>query len=734
MASPISPLDVLPSDVLDHIAFYVAVAEPRGPPCPLLPLLTTSSRIHYHLSIANNSHLYARIFRANFDHHAPARRFCEEATYSSALASQLVHYSRALFHIKQADIHSPTLLNDFYRLFALSIENDGRNARLLQWAALPQFLQRYIRHRLWAYRADSNGWPLESPENSFALWLYFFSLDQQTLAQQSEQDRHHFLFLLRPFAFYNFRYPPFLVPDNHVHLPLAAHPTLYHDHSAITPHGFYPLYRSPDSLKHSFEHFGRRIAVAEPPIGLVAKLLYIALHERYSIVIPDLIPRDRHEANALNVGGPTIADYQEFASHTAVHFPDPGHSSWRDDHNEEDGRIADTRAWTIDGKGESARHDNDWERWRGCLDPWDATRTKGPVYTPGSLSGFWTGQYLVPDVENYHVAMNSATFIPRLEHPAVKASVVPLFFRLREHHCVSPAVPLPHTEVRDNDPLDEGVMNAYFPRGFPDAYLGLPGSFSDIRRDGVLRLRQRGTTQEYVYETYVEGRANSHDEATCEMCRDEAEGKRAARMAEVGEQRESSVPPSEGSVGDVSDSDYESEAEDHVDRVRRDVQSALGDHVDLEELIDDVSRQGDCSDDSASFCDTASDGGTEIINTCSGVLDIIVTGETLPHHALAWGDFRIYGRVRSWDGLVVLVRAPIWDGPGLPPHDTFIFRGYVVAGRNLVGSWRHVTGNIHSIPLEGPFVVSKRDAREGEEGARGDEDAAQGPDDGGLQT
>ncbi|TBU54198.1 hypothetical protein BD310DRAFT_980518 [Dichomitus squalens] len=149
---------------------------------------------------------------------------------------------------------------------------------------------------------------------------------------------------------------------NHVHLSLAAHPTLYHDHSAVAPHSFYPLYRFPDRLRHSFEHFSRRIAIAEPPIGLVAT--------------------------------------------------------------------------------------------------------------------------------------TCAAFIPRLEHLAVKASVTPLFFRLREHHCVSPAVPLLHTEVRDNDPLDEGAVNTYFPRGFPYAYLGLPSSFA-------LRLRQRGTTQEYVYKMYM---------------------------------------------------------------------------------------------------------------------------------------------------------------------------------------------------------------------------------------
>ena len=413
MAVPSSPLCVLPPDVLEHIAFLLAIADPVGAPCPLVSLLCTCSHVHDHLSFSRNVHLYARIFRAKFDHRAPARRLCEEATYASALAAQLVHYSRALTNIRRGDIYSPSLLSDFYRLFTLCLENDGRNARQLQWARCPDFLHRYIIHRLWADRANSHGWPLESPENAFALWLYFFSLDDRTsllsnctskshlsilpdtLTSQSEQDRYHLLFLLRPFAFYNFRYPPFLVPDNHVRLPLLGEPSVYQDHSAVTPHGFYPLYRLPDGLKHAFEHFGRRIAIAEPPIGLIAKLLYIALYERCPIAIPDVIPLDRLEADALNVTGPTMADYQEFTCQRAVQFPDRGHWHWRDDLNEEEGRIADSRAWRINGKGESARHDNDWERWRGCLDPWDTTRTKGPAYSLGSLSGFWSGQYLV---------------------------------------------------------------------------------------------------------------------------------------------------------------------------------------------------------------------------------------------------------------------------------------------------------------------------------------------------
>ncbi len=85
--------------------------------------------------------------------------------------------------------------------------------------------------------------------------------------------------------------------------------------------------------------------------------------------------------------------------------------------------------------------------------------------------------------------------------------------------------------------------------------------------------------------------------------------------------------------------------------------------------------------------------------------------QTQTHHALAWGNYCIYGRVRSWDGLIVLVRAPAPDPDHLSPFpdrlEPYVFRGYLLGGANLVGAWRHVTDSIHTIPVEGPFVVSK---------------------------
>jgi hypothetical protein len=63
--------------------------------------------------------------------------------------------------------------------------------------------------------------------------------------------------------------------------------------------------------------------------------------------------------------------------------------------------------------------------------------------------------------------------------------------------------------------------------------------------------------------------------------------------------------------------------------------------------------------------------------TCGGIQDIIFTGEvrrlffwcspskligraqTDHNHGKAWGQFTFLGRVRSWDGLIALVRLPV---------------------------------------------------------------------------
>ena len=41
-------------------------------------------------------------------------------------------------------------------------------------------------------------------------------------------------------------------------------------------------------------------------------------------------------------------------------------------------------------------------------------------------------------------------------------STWPMFINLREHHCISPELPVPYGG-EDEDPLDDGIRNAWFP-------------------------------------------------------------------------------------------------------------------------------------------------------------------------------------------------------------------------------------------------------------------------------
>lgn len=49
----------------------------------------------------------------------------------------------------------------------------------------------------------------------------------------------------------------------------------------------------------------------------------------------------------------------------------------------------------------------------------------------------------------------------------------------------------------------------------------------------------------------------------------------------------------------------------------------------------------------------------------------------------AWGKFILRGRVRSWDGMLVMTKEYRPDGRG-----RWLYRGYIVAGNRLVGRWR----------------------------------------------
>lgn len=144
---------------------------------------------------------------------------------------------------------------------------------------------------------------------------------------------------------------------------------------------------------------------------------------------------------------------------------------------------------------------------------------------------------------------------------------------------------------------------------------------------------------------------------------------------------------------------------DQVAAARQAATEALGTDADevLREVFEESSDE-DMDSEEDEYASTNEDDVEEYIEAeCTGVSDIVITGETLQRHGEAWNHYRFYGRVREWDGLIALVRVPMFERD----LGTYIFRGYIIGGTNFVGRWRAWTKTLDRVPLEGPFTMTR---------------------------
>ena len=167
----------LPPDVLLLVAFELADIDPLGPPRHLPPFFLLCRYITDILT-SHRKVLFARIHLAKFDTAAPSRRLRPSALTTSALAFQLKKQTLALKRIRNGDLNSDCLLSDLWTAFIMFMENDGRNYRhLVEYARIPDFLDRFMRTRLWALRHRlGNGWPLEFTSNALVVWMLWFTM------------------------------------------------------------------------------------------------------------------------------------------------------------------------------------------------------------------------------------------------------------------------------------------------------------------------------------------------------------------------------------------------------------------------------------------------------------------------------------------------------------------------------------------------------------------------------
>ncbi|XP_006455662.1 hypothetical protein AGABI2DRAFT_210129 [Agaricus bisporus var. bisporus H97] len=208
-------LDSIPSEILEHIAFYAATDSFLGPPNHLVPLLTSNRQIHSQLSISSNPLLYARIFAHKFDLQPVLRHLNVDNAPSTALAAELklrflylkrIRAGGDAYRIEGSNKSCASLHQLLLRVFIWLLENEEKNERQLrEYANIDTWLQDY-----WfssdgasdAIRRIREGhWPISDRNASLAMWLYWFLLRPDDNAPDDSA-----LDVLRAFAIVAHRY------------------------------------------------------------------------------------------------------------------------------------------------------------------------------------------------------------------------------------------------------------------------------------------------------------------------------------------------------------------------------------------------------------------------------------------------------------------------------------------------------------------------------------------------
>ena len=211
----------------------------------------------------------------------------------------------------------------------------------------------------------------------------------------STEQRHTILDLIRPFAIVGPRYPPFHAPDCHFSLPMRPDRALLTDRKKIpTPHGFWPLYRTPDQSTHYVEHYNGQLEITEPLLALGAKLLFFTLYWE-PLAIPPSRPVDRAHALAMGQSGvcQTQQDLQEYNASPPVRLVN-ARSDWHHSLSDDARRREDASKWTRGMRSPSAQWECDFNRLIGCVDPYHL-RPNAITYEFGTLTGLWKGLHLV---------------------------------------------------------------------------------------------------------------------------------------------------------------------------------------------------------------------------------------------------------------------------------------------------------------------------------------------------
>jgi len=135
-----SYLQTIPTDVLEHIAFFACSSSIYKPPTDLLRLLLTSRGIYHTLCPQSCPQLYASLFRQRFDPCKPCNDHTGASTNSS-LAVKLTERLQMLRMARLCDMSPGGLSKNLSIALEMVLENRCINATQLTSVDFPEYLR-----------------------------------------------------------------------------------------------------------------------------------------------------------------------------------------------------------------------------------------------------------------------------------------------------------------------------------------------------------------------------------------------------------------------------------------------------------------------------------------------------------------------------------------------------------------------------------------------------------------
>ncbi|KAI4519814.1 hypothetical protein K525DRAFT_271378 [Schizophyllum commune Loenen D] len=338
----------------------------------------------------------------------------------------------------------------------------------------------------------------------------------------------------------------------------------------------------------------------------------------------------------------------------------------------------------------------------------------GQMYQPGSMEGLWQGRMLVPSVPALQALLD--TNERPLSNDVIHSDTIqmrPVVFRMKEFAC-----PMPLGCGRVDSHHHGNAYSTLDPRlpanNAPRSGWLPPGTRLVVSEDGKTCNAVMADGRVYPYRSVNE----PVDPTQCEGCviRERVGREGMERVFEqyglglgtpVGGGRVAMGQNVRGVVGEAC-----AQCGGRKKLPTRDFMYAFGrpaqedegwDVGSWDEEMEQMNATEDANDGSpmdvgadanahAPPCDCRTT-PPRALKECCHTASILLVGTTDERHAAAWFDWEYYGRVRSCDGMIGLLRFPKAGSQFATGHfhaSYTFFYGYIHGGRNFVGTWRRV--------------------------------------------